>query len=66
MTLLDVLGLTTDEVPLAVGAFFGSFHASTLKAGAAGGHGHRTGSEDGREARMYQDRCHRFLMNSNS
>jgi hypothetical protein len=66
MTLLDVLGLTTDEVPVAVGAYFSAFHASTLKTGAAGGHGHRTRSEDGREARMYQDRCHRFLMNSNS
>ena len=33
MTLLDVLGLTTDEVPLAVGAYFGVFHASTLMTG---------------------------------
>jgi hypothetical protein len=64
MTLLDVLGITTDEVPLAVGAYFDVFHASALKTCAAGGHGYRTGSEDGREARMYQDRCH-GLMHSN-
>ncbi len=60
MTLLDVLGLTTDEVPLAVGTYFGVFHPSALKTGTAGGHGHRTGSEDGRGARMYQGRCHGF------
>jgi hypothetical protein len=65
MTLLDVLGLNTDEVPLAVGAYFGVFHASALKTGAAGDHGHRTGSEDGQGARMYQERCHGFLMHSN-
>jgi len=58
ITLLDVLGLTTDEVPLVVGAYFGVFHASALKTGVVGGHGHRTRSEDGREARMYQDRRH--------
>jgi hypothetical protein len=65
ITLLDVLGFTTDEVPLAVGAYFGVFHRNALKTGAAGGHDHRTSSEDGRGARMYQDRCHGFLMHSN-
>lgn len=63
MTLLDILGLTTDEVPVAVGAYFGVFHFYALKTGATGGHGHRMGSEDGR--RMYQDKCHGFLMDSN-
>jgi hypothetical protein len=61
MTLLDVLGLTTDEAPLAVGAYFGVFHPSTPKTGAAGGHDHRTSNEDGQGARMYQDRCHAFM-----
>jgi hypothetical protein len=65
MTLLDVLGFTTDEVPLAVGAYFGVFHPSTLMTGGAGDHGHRTGSEDRRGARMCQDNCHGFLMRSN-
>ncbi len=31
MTLLDALGLTTDEVPLAVGVYFGAFRASALR-----------------------------------
>ena len=62
MELLDDLGLTTDQVPLAVGTYFGVFHASALKTGAAGGHNHRTRSEDGREASMYQNRCYGFLM----
>jgi hypothetical protein len=58
LTLLDVLGFTTDEVPLAIGAYFGVFHPSALNTGAAGGHSYRTSSEDRREARMYQNRCH--------
>jgi len=64
MTLLDVLGLTTDEVPLLLvrTSVFGVFHASALRTGAVGGQGHRTTSEDGREVCMYQDRCHGFLM----
>lgn len=66
MTLLDVLGLTTDEVPLVFGTYFGVFHPSALKTSAAGGDGHRTGSDDGRGARTYQDRCHGFFMHSNS
>ena len=66
MTLLDVLGLTTDEAPLDIGAYFGVFYSGALKTGASGGHGHRTGSEDGRGARMYQDKCHfsRILISS--
>jgi hypothetical protein len=59
MMLLDVLGLTTDEVPIAVGAHFSVFRASALKTGDAGDR------EDRRGARMYQDRCHAFLMHFN-
>ena len=62
LTLLDILGFTTDEIPSGVGAYFQLVYASVLRTSATGGQGHRTGTEDEREIRMYQGRYHGSLM----